>query len=382
MTANVLTWSTTAASNATADADINWSEGQLPGTVNGSARAMMQAHAVWIQGGQGMSAPAMINGTLSVSVGANAATFSLKTTTNGVPSATDPVTVLFRTGLGVWTPIVVTAATSVVVSSGSTLGTADTIPFRIWVVAFNDAGTVRLGVINCVVGGATPTRIVQLYEPDTGQNSTAEGGAGAADSAGVIYTGTAVTGKGFRILGYADWNGGLATAGTWSSTMGYLQLFGAGIRLPGDVVQEVNAFTGAMATGATTVPVDDTIPQITEGNEYMTLPIQPAAASNVLWIEAQGNYGTDSAGVMVQALFQDAITSSIAVTMHRMDTANLNRSNIVTQRVQRALTTSVQTFRTRAGMNGAGNTTFNGSGGARLYGGALASYMRIREIMG
>ncbi|MGA1803356.1 hypothetical protein [Rhizobium sp. HT1-10] len=35
-------WSTTAANNATSDNIINWQEGQLPSTVNNSARAMMQ----------------------------------------------------------------------------------------------------------------------------------------------------------------------------------------------------------------------------------------------------------------------------------------------------------------------------------------------------
>jgi hypothetical protein len=38
-------WSKTASSNATADATINWAEGQAPSTVNNSARAMMAALA-------------------------------------------------------------------------------------------------------------------------------------------------------------------------------------------------------------------------------------------------------------------------------------------------------------------------------------------------
>lgn len=38
-------WSQTAASNATADASINWQEGQAPSSVNDSARAMMAAAA-------------------------------------------------------------------------------------------------------------------------------------------------------------------------------------------------------------------------------------------------------------------------------------------------------------------------------------------------
>ena len=40
-------WSTTAATNSTADATILWSEGQAPSTVNDSARAMMAALASW-----------------------------------------------------------------------------------------------------------------------------------------------------------------------------------------------------------------------------------------------------------------------------------------------------------------------------------------------
>lgn len=39
----VASWSLTASSNATADASINWQEGQNPSTVNDSARAMMAA---------------------------------------------------------------------------------------------------------------------------------------------------------------------------------------------------------------------------------------------------------------------------------------------------------------------------------------------------
>lgn len=40
-------WSTTAASNATADPSINWSEGMSPSSVNDSARAMMAVLASW-----------------------------------------------------------------------------------------------------------------------------------------------------------------------------------------------------------------------------------------------------------------------------------------------------------------------------------------------
>src|SRR5690242_7615980 len=40
-------WSRTAASNATADSTVNWSEGQAPSSINDSARAMMASTAAF-----------------------------------------------------------------------------------------------------------------------------------------------------------------------------------------------------------------------------------------------------------------------------------------------------------------------------------------------
>lgn len=47
MATGIISWSQTAATNATADANVNWAEGQAPSTVNDSARAMMASAAKW-----------------------------------------------------------------------------------------------------------------------------------------------------------------------------------------------------------------------------------------------------------------------------------------------------------------------------------------------
>ncbi len=65
MAGNPYLWSPTAATNSAADADINWVEGQLPSTVNDSARAMMAGVAGWLKD---------TNATLTTGGSANAQT--------------------------------------------------------------------------------------------------------------------------------------------------------------------------------------------------------------------------------------------------------------------------------------------------------------------
>jgi len=225
------------------------------------------------------------NLSLAVSAAASALTIALKTKAGADPSASSPVSIGFRNNTlttGDYDSLDVTAATSLVVSSGSTLGVTSSTAFRLWVVGFNDGGTFRLGVINC--SGAN-----QIYglADHVARSSTAEGGAGAADSAGVIYTGTAVTTKAMRILGFLEWNTTGVTAGTWTtSNLIQVQLFHSGVAQPGCVVQTVHGYD---ETGSTTTSTSDT--DVT-GASYS---ITPTSAANKIKAAASAS-GTISAG--------------------------------------------------------------------------------------
>jgi hypothetical protein len=321
----------------------------------------------------------LINGTLERSVTGNALTISIKTKAGADPSANDPVLVSFRNataGVGDYTILSITAATSITVSSGSTLGTSNNVPFKLWVVGFNDAGTFRLGVINTVSG----TNIYPLY-PDTVASSTAEGGAGAADSAHVFYTGTAVTSKAYVPLGYLEWTSGLATAGTWSAVSTNTVPFHAGIRLPGEVVQVVRNQTGAVATGTTSTPLDDTIPQQSEMDIYMSQAITPRLASNLLRISAKAFGATSTAGSPSRipfAFFQDAISNALAVGIASVPGA-ANQCIQALEHQMLAGTTNATTFKFGSS-DGGGTWTFNGDASARYFGGTLASYIQVEEI--
>jgi hypothetical protein len=179
-----------------------------------------------------------------------ALTIAIKNLSGGDPSAGSPVTFRFPDNLGGITWINVTAPLNLVVPSGATLGVVGTSrAFRLWIVAFNDAGTVRLGVGR--MSTEAPSGNVPMIAPleDSGLMSSTLISS-TANTAGVIYTGQAVTNKPMRILGYAEWGvGGLATLGTWTVTniVSVIQKTTGG-RKPGDVVQTWIVSTGASLT--------------------------------------------------------------------------------------------------------------------------------------
>lgn len=201
--------------------------------------------------------------SLGVTADGGSLTIALKTADGNDPSSTNPVAPLFRSATGAtgaMTRRKVTSATSLTVSSGSTLGVTSSTAFRLWVVAFDDGGTVRMGVVNATTyTGSVVTSILSL--PDNGiASSTAEGGPGGADSAGVIYTGTAVTSKPYRILGWVEWSASGVTAGTWTTTnVALVQAYNVGLPTPGQLtgrrsaVHKTDTFTSTTGTAWTDI---------------------------------------------------------------------------------------------------------------------------------
>ena len=149
---------------------------------------------------------------------------------------------------------------------------------------------------------------------------------------------------------------------------------------PAGVTQTVFFETGAVATGTTTIPFDDTIPQITEGDQYMSLSITPQSATSKLIIEVIAVVCNSANNNMFVCLFQDSAANALAVNMTTISAAN-GIVSIPLRHTMTSGTTSATTFKVRVGGNGAGTTTFNGSNaGTRLVGGAMASSIVIREV--
>jgi hypothetical protein len=313
-----------------------------------------------------------VNVGLSASVNASALTVSLTGIDGSTPSATDPVTILFRNAtVATGTPVsrLVTGSTSVTVASTKTLGTSSSnVPFRIWVVAVDTGSGIELGLVNALSGTSIMALRPGIYSP------TATPG----NSAQVIYTTSGQTSKPIVILGWMEWASGLATAGTWASGPTTIKLWQPGDPLPGDVVQVARNATGTVATGSTAIPLDNTIPQITEGDQYMSQAITPFAASDILRVTTSHEFTNASNIQLVIALFRDSGSNAVA-SIASGGSQGQPLTSALGYAVQ-AGSASATTFKLRAG-GASGTTTFNGQGGSGLLGGVMASFIQVEEIM-
>lgn len=316
---------------------------------------------------------AMFNGTIEPTVASNVLTIALKTDSGADPSAASPVFVAFRDPSltsGQYSGLKIIAALTLTVPNTATLGTANGVLARLYVGIFNDAGTPRLSVWNPLSG-------VNLLAVQDNQIASAVLLDTAADNAQVIYAGATVTSKAHRVIGAIEISE--ATAGTWATAATKKSTLMPWDKRTGDVVQVLITQTSAVATGTTTTPLDDTIPQITEGNEFMTRTITPSSAINPIMVDTAAMVSNSVGNNFTMALHQDAIANALAATIANQVTATV-MTQIGLKSIQAPATVSQITYRTRIGGNAAGTTTVNGAAAARLMGGVGVSYLQVQEI--
>jgi len=157
---------------------------------------------------------------ISASVGSNALTISASALSLDFRSAT--------LTSGTVTTVSGTPA-NLVISSGSTLGTVSATQSRIAVLAMNNAGTIELAAVNVAgLNDLSETNVI---------STTAEGGAGGADSVNVIYSTTARSNLAYRVIGYIEST--QATAGTWASAPSTIQGIGGRAMMPPGITLSV-----------------------------------------------------------------------------------------------------------------------------------------------
>ena len=227
--------------------------------------------------------------TITATVASNALTLGL-----------NPCSLDFRSSTassGATTTRNVTAAISMTVSSGSTLGTSSAVLSKLAVLAIDNAGTVELAVVNINAYGALDERNLI--------STTAEGGLGAADSGTVIYSTTARTSVPFRIVGYVEST--QATAGSWASSPSNIAGAGGSIVL----AQTLDTATTQASTSGTSIDFTS-IPSWVKRVTVMFSGVSTNGTSNLLVQIGAGSFTTS--GYVSQATQTSASNNTASST--------------------------------------------------------------------
>lgn len=145
------------------------------------------------------------------------------------------------------------------------------------------------------------------------------------------------------------------------------------------IVQIVNQMISATASGATPFVFDDTIPQNTEGDQYISQAFTPTSATNVLIIDVVMTYSISVSRPGGVALFKNTDAGAIAAIGQGTIAAD-NLATAILRHYMTAGTTSEITFKVRAGLAVGGTMYFNGATSGRYFGGVAASSITITEV--
>jgi len=148
----------------------------------------------------------------------------------------------------------------------------------------------------------------------------------------------------------------------------------------GSILQVVNYQFATLFTTSTQIPLDNTIPQITEGGQFLTLAITPTSATSKLFIQINYFYAVNSAAHVTTAIFQDSTANAIAAQCTYLSVGGENQQAAINYYMTSG-TTSATTFTARIGANNSNTVYVNGSNsGTAFYGGVGISSMTIMEI--
>jgi hypothetical protein len=128
------------------------------------------------------------------------------------------------------------------------------------------------------------------------------------------------------------------------------------------ILQTVFATSTASGSTSVTLPNDNTIPQNTEGAEYMTLTISPSSSASNLLLEFTGFVGSNAASTGTVAFFRNSEVNALAATSVSFPAAT-HTENVTLRMLTTSTTTTALTFKIRYGGNSGTLYMMRNSGG-------------------
>lgn len=130
-----------------------------------------------------------------------------------------------------------------------------------------------------------------------------------------------------------------------------------------------------------TIPLDDTLPQITEGTEILSVNVTPTSATSNLVVSWSGQHtpSTAAATANIVAVFRDAGTNAVYATYTTQSTLDSSLSAGSFSLPSSA--TTATTISLRVGPAGAYTSYVNGNSVSRQLGGAMAWTLTVQEVL-
>lgn len=144
----------------------------------------------------------------------------------------------------------------------------------------------------------------------------------------------------------------------------------------------VNSKVATYATSSditSTIPFDDTIPQVGEGTQIISTTYTCASTTNKIRIRFRGTLSTTGADHMCAALFQDGAANAISAG-HVYCAATSEHYPIYFEHEYTPATVSSMTYTVRVGTGSGSTMRMNGINTARRFGGIQAATLTIEEI--
>ncbi len=251
---------------------------------------------------------------------------------------------------------------------------------------FTNTGSMTFGAggeTPIIVKKDTPTGLVALVAGDVTLNDTMILVKNTTAACWVLTAGFPLGSAAYK--GVSDTSQSLVASLFGSFTIGHLAVFKdtAGTLQDGgvlQVLQQVRAKVSASSTGTTIIPADNTIPQQTEGDQYLSLAITPKSSTSILLIEVLIHGSISTSNSWQIALFRDATANALSAAA----IANAFTSGIIEQgalkHYETSGSTAATTFKVRCGPDTAATFRINGDNASgALFGGVMESTIIITE---
>ena len=161
----------------------------------------------------------------------------------------------------------------------------------------------------------------------------------------------------------------------------YLKTDGSGVTSWASPVIVDRAYTEYLTSAdiTTVIPFDDTIPQVGEGTQILSVSITPKTTTNRIRLRFTGTGNISSNDVIIFAMFANGAADAIAAgATFSQATGNLVNCILETELVPGS--TSAQTYTLRVGPSSALTLRMNGTSAARRFGGVAKCVLIAEEI--